>query len=150
VNPQRLARETYKCKDGTIVPQGSILTFANLEHQLDPTVFPEPLAFDPMRCYRKRQENNKVHGYLAGQTSPNNLGFGYGGQACAGRQFAVAEIKLLVARLLYEFEFKMPEGKSRPNDIHVNELTFLPPSAKVMMRKKRVVTTSTLKGQINR
>lgn len=38
------------------------------------------------------------------------MGFGYGRHACPGRFFAAAEIKLLLARLLLDYEIAMPPG----------------------------------------
>lgn len=69
-----------------------------------------------MRSYRKRYANNGelINRFTAGQTDKNSLSFGYGGQACPGRYFAVAEIKLVLMRLLLEFDFKLEEGKTRP------------------------------------
>ncbi|KAJ5657926.1 cytochrome P450 [Penicillium longicatenatum] len=136
VNPQRLAYQDIKLKDGTIVPAGSRLAFANYEHSMDPDVHSNPADFDPMRNYRKRMSApDQLDLHKAGMTHPNNLAFGYGNQACAGRQFAVAEIKLIMARLLYEFDFKFPEGKSRPKTQHVNENCFTDQSMTLMMKK---------------
>ena len=41
------------------------------------------------------------------------MGFGYGRHACPGRFFAAAEIKLLLARILLDYEVKMPEEQTR-------------------------------------
>ena len=108
------------------------------DHHMDPNNFPDPEAFDPMRSYRKRHSSsNQMHLHMAGQTSPNNISFGYGNQACSGRQFAVAEIKLIMGRLFHEYEFKFPEGKERPKAMYINENVFTDQSATVMMRKRQ-------------
>lgn len=105
---------------------------------MDPENVENPRAFDPMRCYRLRfSDPSQRDLHRVGMTHPNNLAFGYGNQACPGRFFAVAEIKLIMARLLYEFEFKFPEGKSRPKSQYVNENVFTDQTARIMMRKKR-------------
>ncbi|KAK1141313.1 hypothetical protein N8T08_009220 [Aspergillus melleus] len=136
LNPQRLAYQDIRLKDGTRVPAGSRLAFANYEHSMDPEIYPEPLEFDPMRNYRKRMSSPDQRDlHRAGMTHPNNLAFGYGNQACAGRQFAVAEIKLIMARLLCEFEFRFPEGKQRPKTQHVNENCFTDQSMTLMMKR---------------
>ncbi|KAF3404184.1 Ent-kaurene oxidase [Talaromyces pinophilus] len=115
INPQRLAYGDITLKDGTFVPAGSRLAFANFEHSMDPNVFENPREFDPMRTYGKRMSSpDQRDQHKAGMTHPNNLAFGYGNQACAGREFAVAEIKLIMARLLYEFDFKFPAARLGP------------------------------------
>ena len=76
---------------------------------------------------------------MAGQTHPNVLGFGYGNQACPGRQFAVAEIKLIMARMLYEFEFKFAdEKKGRPKTGYINEMAMTDWGARLLVRKRVV------------
>lgn len=132
-----MAMEPFTLRDGTHVPAGTRLAFANFEHQMDPAVVPNPQEFDPMRNYRKRYSSpDQRNKHLAGQTHPSNLAFGYGNQACAGRQFAVAEIKLIMACFLHEFDFKFPEGKGQPRNMHINENVFADPTATVMMRRR--------------
>ncbi|KAJ5645025.1 cytochrome P450 [Penicillium longicatenatum] len=139
LNPQRLAYEDIKLEDGTVVPSGSQIAFANYEHSMDPDVYPNPLDFDPMRSYRKRMSApSQLDLHKAGMTHPKNLAFGYGNQACAGRQVAVAEIKFTMARLLHEFEFKFPPGRIRPKTQHFNETCITDQSMTLMMRKIQV------------
>lgn len=138
VNPQRLALQPYTLKDGTYIPQGCRIAFANGEHQMDPEVVRDPSAFDPMRGYRKRQLSKDEHNrYQATMTDVNNnLTFGYGNQACPGRFLAVAEIKLILARLITEFDFKYPDGDTVPETLTADENVFLRPGAKLMMKKR--------------
>jgi len=139
VSPQRLAVEQITLKDGTQIPAGTRIAFANHEYQMDPANVDDPNVFDPMRSYRKRQAGaDQRDKHRAGMTNPNNLAFGYGNQACPGRHFAVAEIKLIMARLLYEFEFKFPEGKGRPKSQFINENVFTDQNARILMRKRRL------------
>ncbi len=42
--------------------------------------------------------------------SKENLAFGLGRHACPGRFFAANEIKLILSRLLLDFDIKMPDG----------------------------------------
>ncbi|PWY88591.1 cytochrome P450, partial [Aspergillus sclerotioniger CBS 115572] len=140
LNPQRLAYQDIILKDGTLIPKGSRLAFANHEHSMDPTVYPNPQSFDPMRSYRKRMSHpDQRDRHKAGMTHPDNLAFGYGNQACAGRQFAVAEIKLIMARLLYDFEFEFPadqNARGRPRTLHINENCFTDQEARLLMRRR--------------
>ncbi|KAF2198781.1 putative cytochrome P450 [Delitschia confertaspora ATCC 74209] len=135
--PQRLAVVDITLKDGTRIPKGTRLACANSEILNDPSVTPNPEAFDPMRSYRKRHETGELNKHLAGQPDKDNLSFGHGKQACPGRYFAVGEIKMILARLLLEFEFKYPEGKSRPKNFYADENVFPDPRARLMMRKRR-------------
>ncbi|KAI1309821.1 cytochrome P450 [Xylaria venustula] len=139
LSPQRVALEPYTLKDGTHIPKGCRIAFANGDHQMDPEITEDPFTFDPMRSYRKRQTSTLQHDRNQAVLTDlnNNLTFGYGNQACPGRFLGVAEVKFLLARLLTEFDFKYPEGKSMPNTLHADENVFPEPSAKLMMRKRR-------------
>ena len=107
---------------------------------MDPSIIPDPEAFDPLRSYRKRYANDgeNHHKFMAGQTNATQLSFGHGGQACPGRYFAVHEIKLILAQLLIEYEFSWPEGKSESKIIYINEVNYVEPLAKIMMKKRKV------------
>ena len=110
-------------------------------HANDPSVTPDPELFDPMRSYRARQLCNDEKGRIqhsAGHPSVNHLSFGFGGQACPGRHFAINEMKLTLSRLLTEYDFSWPEGKARPGNIHINEMVVLDPTAKMMMKKREL------------
>ncbi|KAF2191565.1 cytochrome P450 [Zopfia rhizophila CBS 207.26] len=135
--PQRLAVVPITLKDGTHIPAGTRIACANHNILNDPLTTPNPDQFDPMRSYRKRHESGELNKHLAGQTDKDNLSFGHGKQACPGRYFAVGEIKMILARLLLEFEFKYPEGKSRPRNFYADENVFPDPWARLMMRKRR-------------
>ena len=91
-----------------------------------------------MRNYRKRYAGNGENKlkFTAGQSDPTSLAFGYGGQACPGRYFAVHEIKMLLSRLLEEYEFKYPAGKTRPKTSYADENVFIDTDAKLMMRMR--------------
>lgn len=135
-----MALSACTLKDGTHIPQGCRIAFTSAEHQMDPNITPDPFTFDPMRSYRKRhaspEQHNRHQAALA--DIDDNLTFGYGSQACPGRFLAVAEIKMLLARFLTEFDFKYPPGKSLPKTMSGDENVFLDPSAKLLMKKREV------------
>lgn len=135
VAPQRLAVVPLNLKDGTHIPAGTRIACANADILSDS--MPSPSTFDPMRAYRKRHETGELNKHQAGQTEKENLHFGYGKQACPGRFFAVGEIKMVIVRILNEFEFKYPEGKTRPRNFYADENVFPDPRARLLMRKRR-------------
>lgn len=138
VSPQRVAVEALMLKDGTYIPKGLRVCWAGYHHMNDASVTPNPDIFDPMRSYNKRYASpQQTNRYLAGQTSLDNLAFGYGNQACPGRAFAVGEIKLILARLLSQYEFRFPERiRTRPTSLYADENVFVDPNAKLMMKTR--------------
>ena len=143
VTNQRLAVVPITLKDKTHIPAGTRIAFANADILNDPEITPHPEVFDPMRSYRKRHETGELNKYQAGQTTKSNLHFGYGTQACPGRHFAVGVIKIILSKLLREYEFKYPEGKGRPRNFYAGENAFPDPWAKLMVRKRRMAAQKT-------
>ncbi|KAI1263846.1 cytochrome P450 [Xylariaceae sp. FL1019] len=141
LSPQRVALQAFTLKDGTHIPKGCRIAFANAEHQMDPEVTPDPHTFDPMRAYRRR--HSAADQYDRNQTVltdlSNNLTFGYGNQACRGRFLGVAEIKMLLARLIAELNFKYPEGKSMLVIMSADGNVFVDPTATLMMKRRRTL-----------
>ncbi|KAI0100490.1 cytochrome P450 [Nemania sp. FL0031] len=135
MNPPLLL-QPLTLKDGTHIPRGSRICWAGYDRINDASVTPNPEVFDPMRSYRKRYASlEHRHKFLAGQTSPDNLAFGYGRFACPGRAFAVGEIKLILARLISQCDIRFPETiQSRPNNMYADENVFPDPNVKIMMR----------------
>lgn len=138
VTPRRIAMVLLTLKDGTYIPKGTRIAWAGPQHAFDPVITPDPDKFDPMRSYRKRHNGNgqNLHKFMVGQSDPDNMSFGYGGQVCPGRYLAVGEIKLVLMRLLQEFDFASPKGNVRPRSIYADENVLLNPYAKVMMKKR--------------
>ncbi|KAK2596421.1 hypothetical protein N8I77_013312 [Diaporthe amygdali] len=145
LRPQRVAMVPLTLKDGTTIPQGARVAWAGHHHANDPSILTsDPEAFDPMRSYRKRtayvdEDGENPNKYTAvDQSDMDTLAFGYGGQACPGRYFAIGEIKLVLSRMLVQFDFAYPKGKSRPKRMYADENTFIDAHATLMMRKRKV------------
>lgn len=140
LTPQRIATVPITLKDGLVIPKGTRIAWAGPQHAFDPSVTAEPQKFDPMRSYRRRHSGRPedLSKFMVGQTDPDNMSFGYGSQVCPGRYFAVGEIKLILVRLLREYEFA-PVGAARcSKNLHFDENVILDPRVKVLMRRRQI------------
>ncbi|TRX92243.1 hypothetical protein FHL15_006858 [Xylaria flabelliformis] len=117
------------------------ICWAGADHMNDPLTTPNPKAFDPMRSYQKRHSSSdQIIKHLAGQTSPDNLSFGYGKFACPGRHFAVNEMKLLLARFITQYDFKFPGSiTSRPQNVYMDEFAMVDPKVRIMIKLRQEV-----------
>jgi cytochrome P450 len=87
------------------------------------------LVEDPLSYKNKEQ-------YQFVATTKEFMGFGYGRHACPGRFFAANEIKLIIARLLLDFDIRMPDGVTEPYKPIRNGLDQRPdPSKMIMLRR---------------
>lgn len=81
----------------------------------DPDLWgPDATSFDGYRFLRKRAEPGQNNSWQFATVSLDHLGFGYGKHACPGRFLAGTEIKIALAHLLlnYNWKFKGEEPKS--------------------------------------
>lgn len=144
----RLVREvlkTFKFSDGTEIPAGTTIGLPHLSTVQDPTFYPDPMRYDPYRFARIRsgEAEDPLHyqskeQYQFISVTKENMGFGFGRHACPGRFFAANEIKLICARILMDYDIKLPDGvKTRYSNIaRGNALT--PDTKKTIMIKKAV------------
>lgn len=71
----------------------------------DPTYWEEPLEFRPERFLNSTTSFN-----FKGQDNFQYTPFGGGRRICPGISFAMVNAELLLANLIYEFDWKMPSG----------------------------------------
>lgn len=78
----------------TMTPRDAALIFIPLLHR-DPDVWPDPERFDPDRFLPENNRARPAHAYTP---------FGSGERACIGRQFALHEAVIVLAKLLHRFD----------------------------------------------
>jgi cytochrome P450 len=126
--------------NGQYIPPGVVIEVPSAAIYTDNTHYPSPSTFDGYRAYKLRS-SGKAADIARNQfvtTNETNLGFGYGRHACPGRFFAANEIKMILARLVLEYDVKMPgDGMERHEQIHMGRLNMPHPGKTLMF--KRVV-----------
>lgn len=61
--------------------------------------------------------------------------FGYGAHVCPGRFYAVKKAKLVLGRLIRNYEFKWDGNvKVRPSNVSIEARTVLSPDARILIR----------------
>ncbi|ORX92482.1 cytochrome P450 [Clohesyomyces aquaticus] len=120
----RIMQSDFVLEDGTLLKKGTHITMAVNEIQNDKSVTPDPESFDPFRYYRLRQEDGHNHLHQFATTEPNILNFGHGKYACPGRFFAALEIKTILVRLIMDYDWKLPDGQGRPENLMAHEFIF--------------------------
>ncbi|MGO1167650.1 MAG: cytochrome P450 [Janibacter sp.] len=106
-----------------MTPEDSALVFIPLLHR-DPDVWPDPERFDPDRFLPEHIRARPAHAY-----SP----FGSGERACIGRQFALHEAVIVLAKLLHRFDLTPEPGY----ELTVTErLTLMPVGFRVGLTRR--------------
>ncbi|RHZ63614.1 cytochrome P450 [Aspergillus thermomutatus] len=133
----RIVSEDLTLSDGTLLPKGTHFSMPSAAILQDPSVEPDANHFDGFRYYKKRLNPEEANKHQFAMTDNNNLHFGHGKFSCPGRFFASNEIKIIMAHLLTDFEFKYPPGASRPRNLTADENLYPDPSARLLMRRRR-------------
>ena len=93
-NPLRL--------DGKEIPVGTYVDISiwNLHH--NPTVWSDPMTYDPERFLPEKMAEMDSHAFLPFSAGPRN---------CIGQNFAMNKMKTTIARILHRFELSVDESK---------------------------------------
>ncbi|RYP61968.1 hypothetical protein DL770_009669 [Monosporascus sp. CRB-9-2] len=140
---QRIILKPFRFSDGTEIPAGTSVAIPSLPTLYDPQLYPDPSTFDPYRFTRLRAgqvedpmnySNKELYQFIS--VTKENMGFGFGKHACPGRFFAANEIKLICARILLDYDIKMPDGvKARYANI-TRGSTITPDRSKTVMFRR--------------
>ncbi|OTB14586.1 hypothetical protein K445DRAFT_318993 [Daldinia sp. EC12] len=154
LNPANLVRFTryvqksVTLSDGTYLPAGYLIEAPHALAVMDPELYDNPEEFDAHRFLNLRKgttqdklgyKNKEQYQFVT--VTKDFMHFGYGRHACPGRFFAANEIKLILARILLEYDFKMPEGLTeRYVNINMGTDTLPDPTKEILF--KRVKATA--------
>jgi cytochrome P450 len=100
---------------GFSVPKGARVFINVWAIGRDPEVRPEPEAFAPERFLDREVD-------FRGR-SPEYMSFGSGRRACPGMPLAVAVMPMVLASLLHEFEWRLPD-RMAPYDYYYWKTLF--------------------------
>jgi len=109
------AKVSHTLSDGTYLPKGTYITApASAIHRSDVN-YQDAMKFDGFRFSRMREQPGSEAKYQAISTTDDFLAFGHGRHACPGRFFAANELKVLLAYIICNYEFKTSDGKRPEN-----------------------------------
>lgn len=142
IGVKRVFQTQYTFQDGLNIPKGTYVCLPALAIEHDPYFYPNPHVFDGLRSYRSYMEANKGGGkqnanqFRYTTTGRTNMSFGHGKNACPGRFFASLAVKMVMVKLLTEYDFKFLPGTIRPSNLMLHEFIVISPSQKILVRRK--------------
>jgi len=142
----RLAQQPVTLHDGLKIATGTKIVFPAQGIHFDPANYTAPRAFQPWRfagtgpCDCEAEGVPKDVGRLKAEAVDETyLPFGYGKQACPGRFFALKVVKLIVARLILEYDIKPAGSLPASPSTGTMEGFFLPTKKMEIHLKNRSV-----------
>ncbi len=138
---QRRVTKDFTFSNGQHIPAGVILEIPSGQVYSDPAHYPDADTFDGFRHYKLRRNGSSTD-HARNQfvtVNETNMGFGYGRHACPGRFFAANEMKLILSRLILDYDIKMPNGETeRYAQIELGRAAFPHPKKTLLFKKVEV------------
>ncbi|KAI4858860.1 cytochrome P450 [Hypoxylon rubiginosum] len=141
LNATRVVRDApFTFSDGLQIPPGTRIAFPAEACQQDPDFLANPNEFDGFRFVKlaatdARQEDG-VSRWAASHTSYSNLTFGYGNHACPGRFIAVRLLKILLARLLLDYDLSWEREGGEPPRLTFEGMSFPNVTQEITLRRR--------------
>ncbi|XP_045817634.1 cytochrome P450 89A2-like [Trifolium pratense] len=90
--------------DGYLVPKNGTVNFMVAEMGWDPRVWEDPMEFKPERFLKEETFD------ITGSKEIKMMPFGAGRRICPGYNLALLHLEYFVANLVWNFDWKLPEG----------------------------------------
>ncbi|POS70908.1 ent-kaurene oxidase [Diaporthe helianthi] len=129
--------------DGTFIPKDTFVCSPNTVLRNTDLYGPEPDVLDPYRFFNLRTNpdapnpfnhaSREQYQYVS--PTKEHMGFGIGKHACPGRFLAANEVKLILSRILLEFEVAMPDGSREPYKQLTLGLNNIPDTSKHLLMR---------------
>ncbi|CAE7025952.1 hypothetical protein CFE70_003690 [Pyrenophora teres f. teres 0-1] len=134
----RTVMKGFTLSNGQYIPQGVIIETPAAAVYTDGEYYSNPEIFDGYRSFNLRASGNAAdiarNQFVT--TNELNLNFGYGRHACPGRFFATNEIKMVLARMILEYDMKMPDGQTeRYPQIDMGRMSIPNPTKTLLFKK---------------
>ncbi|KAI1427219.1 cytochrome P450 monooxygenase [Xylaria sp. FL1777] len=132
---ERIITKRIVLSDGFTIPKNTTIGVPAQALSMDPDLYVDPGKFDGLRFAKTPKEGEVRAQHVA--SNLRSMAFGYGRHACPGRFFASNEIKMIMAYLLLNFDFKFPEGQgARPHNIAAETQLLPNPEATVCFKRR--------------
>ncbi|XP_053563158.1 LOW QUALITY PROTEIN: ultra-long-chain fatty acid omega-hydroxylase-like [Bombina bombina] len=99
----RRCTEDIKLPDGKVIPKGNTCLISIYGSHHNPTVWPNPEVYDPYRFDPDKFEERSSHAFIPFSAGPRN---------CIGQNFAMAEMRVVLAMTLLHFNVTLDQTKS--------------------------------------
>lgn len=124
-----------------MIPKGTFVIGA-MSQMWDESYYHNPREWDGHRFLKIRQNCERSRAQTASlvATSEAHMGFGAGTHACPGRFFAADEAKLILSRMLLDYDFRLVDGaaESMYAPVRIGLEMLANPEARLMVRRRAI------------
>ncbi|KAI1356562.1 cytochrome p450 monooxygenase [Xylaria sp. FL0043] len=116
VSVNRKVLQPVTLSDGTSLPVNTSIAVAADAVARDDRIWNNASEFDGFRFEKLRKTDADDNQFQFTSINEKSLSFGHGRSACPGRFFAAAELKILLSKLIMQYDLKLLE--SDPGQLH--------------------------------
>jgi cytochrome P450 len=129
----RVMLRDHTLSNGITLKKGQFICISSYCLSKDPSVYPTPDEYDALRQFNANFEGHLAHPFK--DLENQEFRWGAGRWACAGRYLAALVAKIILVKMLDEYDFQFIDG-TRPKNTFLYEFVFVDPAVKVMMRRR--------------
>lgn len=134
---QRKVLTPIKLSNGLALPAGVIVQCNTGVLDEVPESWGDPHTFDGFRFYKLRRKPEDAHKYQFPSISLESMEFGLGKDACPGRFFATNQIKIILAHLIFNYDFALEKPEvGRPKNFMFEVNVLADPTAKLLLKRR--------------
>ncbi|MCJ1405149.1 hypothetical protein MMC11_008375 [Xylographa trunciseda] len=129
----RVMLNDHTLSDGLKLKKGQFVCISGYSRATDPTLFPNPKKYDALRAYKQNLQDHRARPFSS--VLADDFRWGAGRWACPGRYIATLFAKIILVKLLDEYEFKLIDGVRPPNAL-LHEFVFFHPDTELLIRRR--------------
>lgn len=129
----RVILNHHTLSDGLKLKKGQFVCISGYSRATDPYLFPSPKEYDALRAYNQNLQGHRARPFSS--VLADDFRWGAGRWACPGRYIATLMAKVILVKLLDEYEFKFV-GEKRPPNALLHEFVFFHPDTKLLTRRR--------------
>ncbi|THV06864.1 cytochrome P450 [Dendrothele bispora CBS 962.96] len=135
---QRKVLQDFTFSNGITVPAGTMIGASTWGLQRDDEIYPKGDELNHYRFYEMPSREGERSKHQLVIPPSEWLTFGQGGHACPGRFFASAELKVMMAHILLNYDVKFPNDSKGFPRFKFSNIVGPNQTAKVLFRKRKV------------
>ena len=129
----RVILNDHTLSDGLRLKKGQFVCISGYSRAMDAHFFPDPNKYDALRAYNQNLQDHRARPFS--NVLADDYRWGAGRWACPGRYIATLMAKVILVKLLDEYEFKFV-GEKRPPNALLHEFVFFHPDTELLMRRR--------------
>lgn len=129
----RVMLDDYTLSNGVTLKKGQFICVNSYCRSKDPRIHDNPKTYNALRSYNEDFANHTARPFK--NVYGEDFRWGAGRWACAGRFVASIVAKVILVKLLDEYDFQFVDGR-RPTNSVAHEFIFLNPEIDLLVRKR--------------